>query len=234
MEAFVARHVLIQLLFNGDIDGHTTDPNTGQVVEAPKVLFFFRRRHIWTLAIYVSTLVPALIVNDLGPVLSYTGAIGGCSLAYIAPGLAYLGVHGEAFLAWMAEVVDRRTKKTGLTVNTVGDLPVEGGARAHMEMSVVSSTLRGAKPWWWIPLLMPIWVKVATKGAKGMNERLTELGLCHGLLPRREEQTSYETVPFRRRDAIFSIFFVVFGVTALVAGILSNIYVQVNGIFLSP
>jgi len=122
-------------------------------------------------------------------------------------------------------------KKTG--INNVGDLPVEGGALAHTEMSVVPSSLEGAKPWWWIPLLMPIWVKVSTKGAKGMNERLTELGLCHGLLSRRDEQTSYETVPFRKRDAIFSIFFIFFGVTALVAGIVSNIYVQVNGIFLS-
>ena len=227
----MARHVLVQLLFNGDLDGNSTDPNTGQVVEAPKILFFLKRRHIWTLVIYVSTLVPALIVNDLGPVLSYTGAIGGCSLAYIAPGLAYLGVHGEPFLAWIAEVVDRKTKKSG--INTIGDLPVEGGARAHTEMQVVPSSLGGAKPWWWIPLLMPIWVNVATKGAKGMNERLTELGLCHGLLSRRDEQASYETVPFRKRDAIFSIFFILFGITALVAGIMSNIYVQVHGIFVS-
>jgi sodium-coupled neutral amino acid transporter 11 len=230
MEAFVARHVLIKLLFNGDIDGYTTDPDTGEVVKAPRILFFFKRRHFWTLVIYLATLVPALLVDDLGPVLSFTGAIGGCSLAYIAPGLAYVGVHGEAVLAWLAEVVEGKNRTSK---NAPGDLPVAGDPGANMQLAVARTTLDGAKPWWWIPLLMPIWVKIARKGASGMNERMTELGQSHGLLSPGTEQISIEVVPFRKRDLFFSIFFIVFGIIALVAGILSNIYVQVHGIFLS-
>jgi hypothetical protein len=82
----VARHVLIKLLFDGDMDGHTTDQTSGEILKAPKMFGILKRRHFWTLVIYVATLVPALFLNDLGPVLSITGAIGGCSLAYIGPG----------------------------------------------------------------------------------------------------------------------------------------------------
>lgn len=231
MEAFVARHVLIKLLFNGDMDGHTTDPNTGEVVKAPKVFFFFKRRHLWTFVIYLATLVPALLVDDLGPVLSFTGAIGGCSLAYIAPGLAYLGVHGEDVLAWLGEWLHSKNRTSG---STSGDLPVEGNAGTDMQVEEAPSTPEGPKPWWWNLMLMPIWVMIAKKGSSGMNERLTELGLSHGpLSPSEGQEGGDEVVTFSKRDACYSIFFIVFGGIALVAGILSNVYAQVNDIFLS-
>lgn len=239
MEAFVARHVLIKLLFDGDVDGDTTDPNTGEMLKAPKTLFFLNRRQFWTIVIYLATLVPALLVDDLGPVLSFTGAIGGCSLAYIAPGLAYLGAHGDAVLAWFAEMTGDRNHAAN---NASGDLPVAGDASASLQLAATLSAPEGVKPWWWVPLLMPIWVNLARTGSSGMNERLTNLGLSHVLLSSAEglngeECVSFltreEVVPFRKRDAYFSIFFIVFGVIALVAGILSNVYVQVNGVFQS-
>jgi len=87
MEAFVARHVLVQLFWKGDLDGYlyhtTTDPTTGEESTAQtkaKVCRCLNRRHQATLLIYVLTLIPALFVDDLGPVLSITGAIGGCCL----------------------------------------------------------------------------------------------------------------------------------------------------------
>lgn len=236
MEAFVARHVLIKLLFNGDMDGHATDPITGEVVKAPKLFGIFNRRHIWTFVIYLATLVPALLVSDLGPVLSITGAIGGCSLAYIGPGLAYLGVHGDAFLAYLGEMTDNKNRKA---TTTPGDLPVAGDANANMQVSKPPSTPAGPKPWWWLLLLMPLWVKIATKGSQGMNERMTAFEQEHGQLSpseggRDQHGEAGEVIPFRKRDAYFSIFFIFFGTIALVAGVLSNVYVQVNDIFYSP
>lgn len=232
----MARHVLIKLLFNGDMDGHATDPITGEVVKAPKLFGIFNRRHIWTFVIYLATLVPALLVSDLGPVLSITGAIGGCSLAYIGPGLAYLGVHGDAFLAYLGEMTDNKNRKA---TTTPGDLPVAGDANANMQVSKPPSTPAGPKPWWWLLLLMPLWVKIATKGSQGMNERMTAFEQEHGQLSpseggRDQHGEAGEVIPFRKRDAYFSIFFIFFGTIALVAGVLSNVYVQVNDIFYSP
>merc|ERR1712194_144217 len=43
-------------------------------------------------------LLPALAFDDTGIVLSLTGSIAGSVLAYVAPGLAFLGVNGHAFL----------------------------------------------------------------------------------------------------------------------------------------
>lgn len=230
MESFVARHVLIKLLFDGDLDGLVVDPNTGNLVKGPKLFGFFNRRRYWTLVIYVATLVPAVIVNDLGPVLSITGAIGGCSLAYIGPGLVYLGSHGDAFLSLLAGTINGKNKKATTTPN---DLPLEGDPRASMHLESIP---QGPKPWWWWPLLMPFWVHVAASGSQGMNERMTALEQEHAPIssPQAGLHQSMDIIPFRKRDACFSIFFIVFGITALVAGILSNVYVQVHDIFFSP
>jgi len=220
-------------MFNGDMDGLTTDPTTGELVKGPKILKIFERRHIWALVIYIVTLIPALLVKDLGPVLSYTGAIGGSALAYIGPGLAYLGVHGEAFLAWLSHVVDGTPNELSGGTSDSNDLPLEGDAQANMEDVVITTPLAGPKPWWWFPTLMPIWVMIAKKGSAGMNQRLAEFGVNRAPLPTGEPPVGYEVVPFRQRDAWFSIFFIVFGTVTLVAGILSNLYVQVHEFWLA-
>jgi len=72
MEAFVARHVFSSLMYQGELEG--TD-------DMPPILCgtnngCCNRRHRLTLVIYILTLIPALIFDDLGPVLSITGAIG--------------------------------------------------------------------------------------------------------------------------------------------------------------
>lgn len=234
MESFVARHVLIKLLFDGDMDGLVVDPNTGDLMKAPKLLGFINRRRFWTFVIYVATLIPALIVNDLGPVLSITGAIGGCSLAYIGPGLAYLGAHGDAFLSFLSGAIE---SKEPANKPSIGDIPVEGDPTASIQVHPPPLTPQGSKPWWWWPLLMPIWVSIATTGSQGMNERMTALEQEHGpLLHPESEHPDYiiDLVPFRKRDAWISIFFIVFGIIALIAGIVSNIYAQIHDIFYSP
>jgi hypothetical protein len=75
----------------------------------------------------MATLRPGLIIDDLGPILSITRSIGGCTLAYIGPGLAYLGVkNGYTVLAFLAAFMDSKNHKANATS---GDLPMEGDAR---------------------------------------------------------------------------------------------------------
>jgi hypothetical protein len=49
-----------------------------------------------------------------------------------------------------------------------------------------------------------------------------------------DEVVQDDDLEVHRNDFCVAIFFIVFGAVAVVAGILSNIYVQVNGIFFSP
>lgn len=93
LASFVARHVCVVLLFQGRA-AHEGDDSS--------ILNRRDRRLALTFALYVLALVPALFFEDMGIVLSLAGTIGGSCLAYIGPGLLYLGVHGARF----QEVVD--------------------------------------------------------------------------------------------------------------------------------
>jgi sodium-coupled neutral amino acid transporter 11 len=230
MEAFVARHVLIKLFFDGDLDGHVVNPETGESEVAPLAFGFLTRRAKWTLILYASTLVPALIVNDLGPVLSITGSLGGSCLSYIAPGLVYLGVNGDAFLEFIAAKLNDKARKTA---PAAGDLPVEGDANANMQTTAPSTIQDASKPWWWYPTLMPMWVNIATTGAQGMKQRIAAFEQEHGVSSGTGGE-GVETIGPCKRDYYASIFFICFGILAAVAGIVSNIYVQINDIFFTP
>lgn len=90
LESFVARHVTVVTLFEGRM-AHEGDDHS--------VLARWDRRIGLTTALYLSALIPALIFEDLGVVLSVTGSLGGSFLCYLGPGLTYLGVHGETFIS---------------------------------------------------------------------------------------------------------------------------------------
>lgn len=77
MESFVARHVLVQLIHDGDMDGKDDPNHSGADGDEAGGFLFLNRRQTWTAAIYLLTLLPALFVDDLGPVLSITGSLGG-------------------------------------------------------------------------------------------------------------------------------------------------------------
>jgi sodium-coupled neutral amino acid transporter 11 len=77
MESFVARHVLVHLFHDGDLDGKDDVNHSGVEGDEAGGYFCFNRRQTWTMVIYVMTLIPALFVDDLGPVLSITGSLGG-------------------------------------------------------------------------------------------------------------------------------------------------------------
>lgn len=241
MESFVARHVAVQLLYSGNMENTTVGPNGEQVGEA-KFLGVVGRRQFVTLGLFFLALLPALIVDDLGPVLSITGALGASCVAYIAPGLLYLGIHGGDFLGWASGAVHIRQSDPldGAGVGEI-ELPVVGNAAAtivtssHHDRTTLLS--KGRKPWWWYLVGMPLWIAIATKGERGTREFLQDSGLdsapsCH----ESKDQSDWmaHTVGPKHRDFVISIVFVVFGIVAAICGVASNVYVEINDIFFTP
>ena len=253
MESFVARHVLIMLVHNGDMDargGFTlenesrveeeeladddatvqTIATTGSIIEGGGLLCM-NRRQTWTIMVYLSTLLPALIFSDIGPVLSMTGAVGGSCISYIGPGLVYLGVNGEDFLNKIGAFLKAAgySSSNSATVSE-GDLPVEGNANLEMAQDVDSSSYESIKsskkPLWYYLGLFPIWTAIANRGTIHMTNKIAKANVearIGGAEERKEilpQPSSY--------DFFVCIFFVLFGTVSLVAGVLSNIYVQMN------
>jgi len=224
MESFVARHVLGNLVFAGNLDNTTVDSN-GNVVPETKWFGMFGRRELWTFYLFCMTLVPALVFDDIGPVLSLTGSVGASFIAYVGPGLVYLGLNGSEFLAWVGVASSPDSSGVEMT-----ELPVDGDANAQLKTPHTSSKLGQSKPWWWFPCLMPIWVAIASSGSNSSKQFLTTL---NGGVPT-QSSNSPDVIGPRKRDFIFSIVFITFGLLAAVFGVISNIYVQLNDIFFSP
>ena len=227
MESFVARHVVIQFFYGGNMDNLSVGPN-GEPIPEQKFLGIIGRRERVTMGIYVLTLIPALIVDDLGPVLSLTGSLGASCLAYIAPGLAYIGVNGADFLHWATGSI--HTKYTGVAGEV--ELPVVGDTSASLEVGV-DATMHGRKPWWWFPTGMPIWTAIASRGDTGVKLFLAELGVSESDVASALSENEEVVVPVKR-DYVISIIFIICGLVAAVLGIASNVYVQVNNIFFTP
>ena len=222
MESFVARHVLIQLLHDGDMDGRDDPKHSGATGEEAGGLLFMNRRQSLTLGIYFTSLLPALLVDDLGPVLSITGSLGGGCIAYMAPGLVYLGVNGDAFLLFANGLLSRpNTAGTGVTT---ADLPVAGDASNIMSTESSTNAFYGIrKPCWWYLCGFPAWTYIAEVGRSNMNRKVNNEEVVF-------EANAYdeETMLPNSRDFCVAIFFVCFGVVTMIAGVGSNIYVQLN------
>jgi len=271
MESFVARHVLIMLIHNGDMDakGGCTMENESRVEEEELGdeagvgafngdddmtvstsrsiiegggLLCMNRRQTWTLLVYLSTLLPALIFSDIGPVLSITGAIGGGCISYIGPGLVYLGVNGEDFLNSVLGRLERWRGTKDVNNNSGGggvteeDLPVDGDASLEIDANSTSfnaydSIVSGSKPVWYYSGLFPIWCAIANKGATHLKKKTDAAYAVTGV--------SAESVvvnralllpPPTKKDYAISLFFVCFGVVSAIAGVMSNLYVQWNNL----
>jgi len=93
MLCHVSRRVISSLMYGGE-----TDDPIEEFVKVRETQLCFKRRHAITIVLYGCALTPALLVNDLGAILSFTGTIGASCICYIAPGLIYLGVYGESFV----------------------------------------------------------------------------------------------------------------------------------------
>jgi len=233
MEMFVARHVLVRLLYGGDMDGPLDENGNPQ-----RVVCCLHRRFVVTIGIYIATLIPALIVDDLGPVLSITGSLGGSMLSYMAPGMVYLGVNGDHFLEWTDNMLlTYRTKNGKKNDQSVGDieLPVAGDATRQIQAAEPPALSDRRKPWWWFPALMPIWCALASTGRRAMNDKLAgEGGGVQNLSNGTQADEEGDLVHPNVRDYLISIFFIVFGTIGMIAGLFSNLYVQINSIFFTP
>lgn len=130
MECHVVRHVICSLWYGGE----SYDP-IEENVQVCETQLCLKRRHVITIAVYFCTLVPALIWNNLGSVLSFTGTIGASCICYIAPGLIYLGVYGESFVARCHSFLSKQPNdpEEAVTEEVEGDWSLE----YH----------RGCKPW---------------------------------------------------------------------------------------
>jgi len=253
MEAYVARHVIVQIFYNGDMDGHTTGPNS-EVVELPKLFGVLGRREQVTIGLYLASLVPAVIVNDLGPVLSITGSLGASIVAYVACGMIYLGINGEDFLQYCKEMLQNHGYKADKTPKpSEVELPVVGDATATMSTQegsngtasskdgVVTDTLpqlpSGIKPWWWYVALFPIWTKIATRGAIGTRNFLSQMEggePTHEVDLNEDDENTNVVVGPSKKGYYIAMFLIAFGAFASVAGVISNIYVQVHDVFFTP
>jgi len=205
MESQVAKHVSFVLLGPEGEDSNSSK--------------WLGRNSKISLFLYVSSLIPALIFDDLGPVLSFTGSLGGSSIAYIAPGLTYLGIYGEEFIA-LTRFVCTQSKsglETGIELSdarkAVPELPVAG------EAQVVIRTKKLVKPWWWYPLLLPVWLKIASHGCNNLQRNTISAQL--EFAPMQPEVSEEIAAAPRCKDFVIAIFFIVFGVIAAVAGLLS-------------
>lgn len=244
MEVFVGRHVLISLFYN-----NTSTPREDTATCCPN------RGGKMAIFLYILALIPALMFDDLGPVLSITGSIGGSCISFITPGIAYLGVHGEAFLLHCKEMLDDYNRnKIPSQHGYDGDieLPVAGDAERvmqtesniHISNNLPSdgtkieliSPLNQSKPAWWYILGYPIWCWIATKGSEGMKRKLSAPVIYDETDQSVNDQQSKASIS--PEDILFptkgeyrmAIFFIVFGVIAAVAGLGSNIYVQINDV----
>eukprot|EP00581_Thalassiosira_minuscula_P017170 CAMPEP_0183723222 /NCGR_PEP_ID=MMETSP0737-20130205/14878_1 /TAXON_ID=385413 /ORGANISM="Thalassiosira miniscula, Strain CCMP1093" /LENGTH=620 /DNA_ID=CAMNT_0025953479 /DNA_START=118 /DNA_END=1980 /DNA_ORIENTATION=+ len=262
MESFVARHVLIMLIHNGDMDarGGFTPENesrveeeeladdddatvhtvgtTGTIIEGGGVLCM-NRRQTWTVLVYLITLLPSLIVNDIGPVLSLTGAVGGSCISYIGPGLVYLGVNGEEFLNKVGGWLDSWRRARGLPYDnnndagvSEGDLPVEGNASLEIAQDAgkfsYESIKSGRKPLLYYLGLFPIWTSIANSGANHMSKKIEVATAASGGGAADESKEVFP--PPSKWDFAICFFFILFGVVSAVAGVGSNIYVQMNNL----
>lgn len=154
MESFVTRHVCVVTLFAG---------RRAHEGEDAAILNRRDRRISLTVALYILALVPALIFENLGNVLSVTGAIGGSCLSYIGPGLVYLGIHGGEFQEkvatfWNTRRIAAKTPET----KALNSTDVEDQSETSQKDSSTTRVLKGII---WYLTGMPIWLFIAQVGA---------------------------------------------------------------------
>jgi sodium-coupled neutral amino acid transporter 11 len=146
LEAFVLRHVSMVLFFKGRA---AHDGFDHLVLARPD------RRLLLTFGVYMLTLLPALLLQNLGSVLSITGSVAGSALSYICPGLSFLSVHGAEFKklvngSWVLGNPGRENAAA-----------TEFTCRTHILTFILG---RGA----WYLCFMPVWMTIAEYGQRNL------------------------------------------------------------------
>ncbi|KAI2508628.1 transmembrane amino acid transporter protein [Fragilaria crotonensis] len=185
MELFVARHVCVVTFFQGR-RAHEGDDAT--------ILNRRDRRISLTVALFILAMIPALLFENVGNVLSVTGAIGGSCLSYIGPGAVYLGVHGAEFVklsqSFWKNMTCTKVSKSVTTTTTSKYTDHErqplrssentSDVEQHTTATTATNTtpvdypedsylIQCGKAILWYVLGMPIWYAVAQVGAKGFG-----------------------------------------------------------------
>ena len=185
MEMFVARHACVVLLFKGRRahEGHDH-----------AVLKRRDRRIAVTTGLYLCTLLPALMLNNLGNVFALSGSLGGATLSYMGPGLMYLAVHGSEFLdvvgkRWGKQFVkhykdttkQHQYQQVSNKNNTMDDIDLEfhlkrsrDGGKVNRRSIKKTNRKNCICQCWdyisWYILIMPLWCRIAAHGKKSVEK----------------------------------------------------------------
>jgi sodium-coupled neutral amino acid transporter 11 len=179
VESFVTRHVCVVLLFSGRSAHEGNDAH---------ILSRADRRIGLTTALYILAVIPAVLTNDLGPVLAITGTVGGSCLSYLGPGVIYLGVHGERFLFLARQVFGRRNGSVGesnaalsndngvgeTTPLVLGSGPGNNNNNSTMDYIEVDGVWNHLL---WYVSGMPLWCAIARFGKVQLQEHITEMAM---------------------------------------------------------
>jgi hypothetical protein len=168
MESFVARHVCMVLFFQGR-SAHEGDDTS--------VLNRRDRRVTLTFLLYLISVIPAALFENLGTVLAVSGAIGGSSLSYIGPGVVYLGIHGARFLELSRAFFGPQVEAEQSSDEEMAPLYTEPVAGDLSPPPKDSWLLLQLKNILWYVLFMPIWCKIASIGKSQLTSHITELAL---------------------------------------------------------
>ena len=240
MESFVARHIcmLFRRLSRGD---SIRSPHLNRVYQAQHEKGYVAL----TVGLYGAAMIPTILVGDVGIVLSIVGSITASTLAYIAPGMLYLGCHGQTFLRLVRPLASPLlSQASGDTATTNTTRDYQGNASESQPLLVsVSRTMsttttdqsnnagmdetgREDRTFCvsciptgslsWYLFGMPLWCGIAEWG----SEQLRDLGKDVLSYNGDDDDNGRINVP-TMRDFGVAIGFMLFGMLAFVAGLTS-------------
>ena len=260
MESFVARHVLVVLFHGGDIDGvvHQEEDistvNSNITATTPReqlICLCLNRRHILSMGIFFATLLPAIILSDIGPVLSITGSLGGAFLCYFSPGMVYLGVYGEEFLQSTEQLLDsyhggklfkrKQQKNKSNSHVTKDDLPMDGTANvwlnthdhqnpsSSIELPIAGDSSQVLVTFPKATQSKPIWWYIGLFPfwcfiARVGKSNMNKKCSSAATLSQSSDILGDISKPPTCCDFLYAMVFITFGIISAVAGVVSNIW----------
>lgn len=145
-------------------------------------------------------------------------------------------MNGEVFLTKVSDwVVNWRrakgySKSESSGVSESSDLPVEGNASLELPQNpsnysnAYETITSGPKPCWYYIGLFPFWCSIANRGATHTQKKIDSLATNVNAT---DESSDVLHAP-TNWDFAVAFFFVLFGVVSAVAGVFSNVYVQMK------
>ena len=168
LEMMVAKDV-IKAAFNRlssiDDDAYVHGASTNIVQSSTFCSIFISGRELLIVILLdLLALGLGILFKDLGDACALVGAIGGSLASFIIPGLVYLGVNGDDFIAWTNHLLLGPDHSTNITTTVIDGYNTNPDVRVYL-------TDR-PKPWWYYLLGFPIWCFVADWGAAGVTDKI--------------------------------------------------------------